>query len=215
MSGAYESARSAVDMSKVRQMLASPSPRTDLANTFIERLALKRLSTGAVRCLSSLVTEGHFFLSVLCLLASATYALILLTYTKHFFWDMDFYAAVVRAMNLGHSPYDNAWLMSDPSSAYSNGFVYPPAVAYLFDRIQWIFISHSGRVLLISLLFFSWLAIPYLLAGRPKAPFSKSYLWIWSLYLALFGFAGVRLLAVGKIAALLFAALTITIGIAI
>ena len=215
MSGAYELARGAPEMNKVRNMLASPSPSTDHANTFIERLALQSLSTGAVRCLSSLVTEWNFFLSILCLLASAAYALILLTYTKHFFWDVDFYAAVVRAMNLGHSPYDNAWLMSDPSSAYSNGFVYPPAIALLFDHIQWIFISHSGRALLICFLFLSWLAIPYFLAGRPKRPISKDYLWIWSLYLALFGFAGVRLLAVGNIAALLFAALTITIGIAI
>ncbi|HEY5504588.1 MAG TPA: glycosyltransferase 87 family protein, partial [Sedimentisphaerales bacterium] len=150
-----------------------------------------------------------------CFTAATGYFFFLVFVTHHIFWDTTFYAAVVKAMAVGVSPYDNAYIVKNIDVGYSNGFVYPPLVAQAFYRLRWLLLTPVGWTVLITAHLISWVSIPYLLGGSPKKWNSRSFIYVWGLYLVLFGLGGTRLLVVGNIAGVLFALLIFSIVVAI
>ena len=131
------------------------------------------------------------------------------------FWDVNFYASVVKAMAAGISPYDNSYISQDTNNGFSLGFMYPPFAAQIFHKFDWLFLTAGGRAVLAIAQVVSWIAIPYLLAGSPARWYSRKYLYVWGLYLVLFGLAGMRLLVVGNISALLFSTMIFAIVVAV
>jgi hypothetical protein len=133
----------------------------------------------------------------------------LLFVTHHIFWDFTVYAGVVKAIVAGISPYNDAYLATN--FGVETPFRYPPFIADAFYQLRWLFLSPIGQGLLIIAHIAAWLAIPYLLAGSPRRWYSRDYLYVWGLYLILFGLAGMRLLVVGNMAAALFAVMIFSI----
>jgi hypothetical protein len=68
-----------------------------------------------------------------------------------------------------------------------------------------------GRACLLVVQVVSWFSIPFLLAGSPKKWYSRDFLYVWGLYLILFGFSGMRVLAVGNPAGILNALMILSI----
>jgi hypothetical protein len=147
------------------------------------------------------------------------YLAYLIFISGNFFWDFQRYIAVISAMAAGASPYDHEYITNNFSifqnSPLAVTFLYPPLVAELFYKLSWIFTTTIGRFCLIVISGVSWISIPYLLAGSPKKWYSTNYLCIWGLYLILFGFAGIRIFAVGNIAELLNAIMILAIVTAV
>jgi len=168
-----------------------------------------------IATLSFLVGSWDYILAGLCFAIAATYFLVLVFVTHHMFWDVNFYASVVKAMSAGISPYDNAYISQDATDGFSLGFMYPPFAAQIFYKFDWLFLTAGGRAGLAVAQVLSWIAIPYLLAGSPARWYSRSYLYVWALYLVLFGLAGMRLLVVGNISALLFSTMIFAIVVAV
>jgi hypothetical protein len=154
-------------------------------------------------------------LATICLVVAGCYFFFLVLVTHHIFWDIEFYGSVVKAMAAGVSPYNNAYISRHFSAGYSLGFVYPPFVADAFYKFSWLFLTPVGWALLVIAHVVSWLSIPYLLAGSPKNWYSRDFLYIWALYLVLFGLGGMRLLVVGNISAALFALMVFSIVVAV
>jgi hypothetical protein len=157
--------------------------------------------------------------ATICFLMAAAYFVYLIFITGNFFWDFQRYVAVVNAMAAGASPYDLEYITKNYSifqnSPLAVTFLYPPLVAELFSKFSWIFTTTTGRIVLLITSAASWISIPYLLAGSPKKWYSLNFLCVWGLYLTLFGFAGIRIFAIGNIAELLNAAMVGSIVIAV
>jgi hypothetical protein len=159
--------------------------------------------------------EWDYGLAIICMLIAAGYLALLVFFTHHIFWDLHFYAAVVKVIGAGGSPYDNSAVASSTDFGFSNGFVYPPLVARAFYALRWFLLSTPGLILLLTFHTIACVAIPYLLAGSPPDWRSRRWLYVWGLYLVLFGLGGLRLLAVGNISAILYAALIFSIVAAV
>jgi hypothetical protein len=162
------------------------------------------------------LARWDYTLATICFATAGGYFFFQIFITHHIFWDINFYSAVVKAVAAGVSPYDNAYISKTLNGVgFSSGFVYPPLVAEVFYKFRWLFLTRTGLTLLLIIHVISWLSIPYLLAGSPKNWYSRNFLYIWGLYLVLFGLGGMRLLVVGNIAAVLFALMVFSIVVAV
>jgi hypothetical protein len=144
------------------------------------------------------------------------YLFVEVVITRNIFWDVNFFSAVVKAMAAGVSPYNNKYISEIPGLVgYSSGFVYPPFVADVFYTFRWLFLTRDGLFVLLLIHVASWISIPYLLAGSPKKWYARNFLYVWGLYLVLFGLGGMRLLIVGNTAAILMALIIFSIVVAV
>jgi hypothetical protein len=190
------------------------TPDIPLGN-FIDAKLLRPISRAFVVSVFWLITRWDYVLAAACFLTAGAYLLYLVFVTHQIFWDVNFYAAAVKTMAAGVSPYDDAYLLKILGIPFSSGFTYPPLVAEAFYKFSWLVLTPAGRTLLITAYAISWLSIPYLLAGSPNYWYSRKLLYVWGLYLVLFGLAGMRLLVVGNISAILFAFTVLSIVVAI
>ena len=187
-----------------------------LIREIIDSRLLRPTSRAFVATILWLLARWDYTLAVICFSVAGGYFFYQIFITHNIFWDINFYSAVVKAMAAGVSPYDNTY-RSDTLNVvgYPFGFVYPPLVAEVFYTFQWLFITRTGLTLLLIIHVISWLSIPFLLAGSPKDWHSRNFLYVWALYLFLFGLGGMRLLVVGNIAAILFAPIIFSIVVAV
>jgi hypothetical protein len=187
------------------------------AGRIIQKLADGKIFTPASRIFvaAGLSTLAHWdvVLAVACFIIAAGYLSLLLFVTHHIFWDFTVYAGVVKAIVAGVSPYNDTYLATN--FGVQTPFRYPPFVADVFYQFRWLFLSPIGQGLLMLTHVAAWLSIPYLLAGSPRRWYSRDYLYVWGLYLVLFGVAGMRLLVVGNMAAALFAVIILSIVYAV
>jgi hypothetical protein len=182
----------------------------------IDSRFLRPTSRAFVATIMWLLARWDYTLATICFVAAGGYFFYQIFVTHHIFWDINFYSAVLKAMAAGASPYDNAYLSKTLNvTGYSFGFVYPPLVAEAFYKFRWLFLTRTGLTLLLITHVISWLSIPYLLAGSPKNWHSRNFLYVWGLYLFLFGLGGMRLLVVGNLAAILFALIIFSIVVAV
>ena len=181
----------------------------------IDSCFLRPTSRVFITSIMWLLARWDFALAAICFAIAGGYFLFLVLVTHHIFWDINFYAAVVKAMAAGMSPYNNDYIYNYHDLGYSTGFIYPPLVAEAFYKLRWLFQTSTGWVFIITAHVISWISIPYMLADSPKDWYSRNFLYVWGLYLVLFGLGGMRLLVVGNIAAILFALLILSIVVAI
>ena len=133
----------------------------------IDSCLLRPTSRALVILVMRLLTHWDFTLAITCFAIASGYFLLVLV-THHIFWDINFYSAVVKAMAAGKSPYDNGYIYRSLDVGYSSGFVYPPLVAEAFYKLRWLFLTSTGRALLISAHIMSWISIPFMLATRKR-----------------------------------------------
>jgi hypothetical protein len=187
------------------------------ANRFIQKIADETIFAPASRtfvaALLSALASWEVVLALACFLIAAGYLFILLFVTHHIFWDFTVYAGAVKAIVGGVSPYNDIYLATN--FGVETPFRYPPFIADAFYHLRWLFLSPVGQGLLVAAHVIAWLSIPYLLAGSPRSWYSRDYLYVWGLYLVLFGLAGMRLLVVGNMAAALFAVMIFSIAYAV
>lgn len=181
----------------------------------IDAKLLSPISHAFVSSVFWLLARWDYFLAAACFVTAGGYLLYLVFVTHHIFWDLDFYAAVVKTMAAGVSPYDDAFVFKILGIRLSSGFDYPPLVAEALYKCRWLVLAPTGRALLVIGYAISWISIPYLLAGSPRKWYSLDFLYVWGLYLVLFGLAGMRLLVVGNISAILLAFAVLSIVVAI
>jgi hypothetical protein len=182
-------------------------------NRYIQKILDDRIFTPASRTFVavtlSALARWDVLLAAVCFLIAAGYLSLLLFVTHHIFWDFTVYAGVVKAIVAGVSPYNDTYLATH--FGVETPFRYPPFIAEVFHQFRWLFLSPVGQALLVVTHIAAWLSIPYLLAGSPRRWYSRDYLYVWGLYLILFGLAGMRLLVVGNMAAALFAIMILSI----
>jgi len=172
----------------------------------IDERFLRPTSRVLVQTILWLLARWEYTLATICFAVAGAYFLYEIFAPHRMFWDVYFYGSVVKAVAAGMSPYDNAYLLNELNvEGYEFGFVYPPFVATIFYELRWLFLTSAGLTILLIVHAISWLSIPFLLAGSPKDWYARNFLYVWGLFLILFGFAGTRLLVVGNIAALLLA----------
>jgi len=152
-----------------------------------------------------LLARWDYLLAGACFLGAGAYISYLVFISHHIFWDINFYAAVMKTMAAGLSPYDDASVIKILGVPLSSAYNYPPFFAEVLYKLKWLVLTPAGRTFLIVAYIVSWVSIPYLLAGSPRKWYSRDFLYVWGLYLILFGLAGTRLLVVGNIASILFA----------
>jgi hypothetical protein len=181
----------------------------------IDGKLLKPTSRAFVALVFWLLARWDYVIAAACFLTAGGYLLILLFVTHNIFWDVNFYAAVAKTMAAGVSPYDDATVLKILGLHLSSGFDYPPLVAEALYKFKWLVLAPAGRTLVIGACIASWISIPYLLAGSPRAWYSRDFLLVWGLYLVLFGLAGTRLLVVANISSILFASAVLSIVVAI
>ena len=170
----------------------------DFVDSYLQRPA----SRGVVNLVLWTVARWQWLLGFFCFLVAGIYFVYLALVTHHLFWDVNIYAAAAKAMQSGISPYNFSYLRE--SFGINNPYVYPPFVAQIFYRLSWLLLTPFGLTILLLGHILSWLAIPFLEAGSPANWRSRQFIYVWGLYLVLFGLAGIRLLVVGNIAAILF-----------
>lgn len=162
-----------------------------------------KLLSDAIR---HVIANWEWYVSGGCFLSSAIYVVTLVFVTHHFFWDFQQYVADINSMAEGISPYNVTAIAAKYGTEISPfPFSYPPLIAAAFLKGQWLLNSSIGHALLIVALGTSWIAIPYLLANRPSDWYRRHNIWIFGLYLALFGFGGIKVFASGNIAGVLAA----------
>jgi hypothetical protein len=179
----------------------------------IDTQILKPASRSLVATVLWILSRWDYLLAITCFGVAGTYLLWLIFVTHHIFWDFKVYLGVVKAMAAGISPYNDAYLSNNFGA--ETPFRYPPLVAATFYKLRWLFLSPMGCALVLIAHVISWLSIPYLLAGSPKNWFSRDWLYVWGLYLVLFGLGGMRLLVVGNAAAVLFALTILSLVLAV
>jgi hypothetical protein len=177
------------------------------AQLIIDAHLLKPASRTLVAAVLRVLPRWEYALAITCFGIGCVYLFWLIFVTHNIFWDINVYVRAVNAIASGVSPYQGAYPY--------NTFRYPPLVADAFYTLRWLFLTPTGRALLFIVHVFSWLSIPYLLAGSPKNWFSRDWLYVWGLYLVLFGLGGMRLLVVGNVAAVLFALTILSLVLAV
>jgi hypothetical protein len=190
-----------------------------LYRLIIEARLLVPTSQALTRLIRWIVVRLDLTLAAICFAFAAGYFIYLIFVSHSFFWDFQRDVAVVKAMAAGVSPYDRTYLTEHFSifqtSPIPVTFVYPPLVAEAFYKLSWFMTTSIGCACLLFVQIVSWISIPYLLAGSPTKWYSREFLYVWGLYLVLFGFSGMRIFAVGNPAGILNALIIASIVVAV
>ena len=182
----------------------------DRIQSFVDRYFLSPSSRVAVASLQRIIAGWELVLATVMAMMAAAYVLYLLLVTHNLFWDFNGYIAAVKAMGTGASPYDRTFIASN-FGAQIPQFPYPPLVAEAFYQLSGLFLTPGGLVILLIATIVSVLGIPYLLADFPRRWYSPKFLYMCGLYLVLFGFGGMRLVANGNIQPIVCAAIIVSI----
>ena len=90
----------------------------------IDSCFLRPTSRVFITSIMWLLARWDFALAAICFAIAGGYFLFLVLVTHHIFWEINFYAAVVKAMAAGMSPYNNDYIYNYHDLGYSTGFIY-------------------------------------------------------------------------------------------